>query len=54
MAEMALTGLQLGELETHGGSAKCSVSRFLNVVQHHNSNDRDDDRSNAGQKEHLH
>jgi hypothetical protein len=40
-------------LEPHGGSRECSVNQLLNAVEYNNANDRDNDRSNAGQKECL-
>ena len=33
----------------HGGSRECLVSRLLNAVEYEDANDRDNNRSNAGQ-----
>jgi hypothetical protein len=38
-------------IKTHGGSRECLISRLLNAVEYNDANDRDNDRSNAGQQE---
>jgi len=35
--------------KTHGGSRECLVNRLLNAVEYEDANDRDNNRSNAGQ-----